>query len=123
MDELHVANTSAAAVGSLTSAIRIAFETSVLHDSFFVPPKIRQLLAVLERRGFEDREGKGSHWNFVHPSGVRITISGRSGDDAKHYQERDLKRALEQIRVSKPSDRYVKVLAWSEEDQCYVGRC
>ncbi|MEO6969528.1 MAG: hypothetical protein ABI217_01370 [Chthoniobacterales bacterium] len=25
--------------------------------------------------------------------------------------------------MSKPSDRYVKVVAWSEEDQCYVGRC
>src|SRR5213594_4342551 len=25
--------------------------------------------------------------------------------------------------MSKPSDRYVKVVAWSEEDQCYIGRC
>ena len=25
--------------------------------------------------------------------------------------------------MSKASDRYVKVVAWSEEDQCYVGRC
>jgi predicted RNase H-like HicB family nuclease len=25
--------------------------------------------------------------------------------------------------MSKTSDRYVKVVAWSEEDQCYVGRC
>jgi len=25
--------------------------------------------------------------------------------------------------MSKPSDRCVKVVAWSEEDQCYVGRC
>ena len=24
---------------------------------------------------------------------------------------------------SKPSDHYVKVVAWSDEDQCYVGRC
>ena len=24
---------------------------------------------------------------------------------------------------SKPSDHYVKVVAWSEEDQCYIGRC
>ena len=24
---------------------------------------------------------------------------------------------------SKTSDRYVKVVAWSEEDQCYIGRC
>jgi len=25
--------------------------------------------------------------------------------------------------MSKASDRYVKVVAWSEEDQCYIGRC
>ena len=25
--------------------------------------------------------------------------------------------------MSKASDRYVKVVAWSEEDQCYMGRC
>ena len=25
--------------------------------------------------------------------------------------------------MSKTSDRYVKVVAWSEEDQCYIGRC
>ena len=25
--------------------------------------------------------------------------------------------------MSKTSDRYVKVVAWSEKDQCYIGRC
>ena len=25
--------------------------------------------------------------------------------------------------MSKTSDRYVKVVGWSEEDQCYIGRC
>jgi hypothetical protein len=25
--------------------------------------------------------------------------------------------------MSKTSDRYVKVVAWSEGDQCYIGRC
>ena len=25
--------------------------------------------------------------------------------------------------MSKISDPYVKVVAWSEEDQCYIGRC
>lgn len=23
----------------------------------------------------------------------------------------------------KPSDRYLKIVEWSEDDQCYVGRC
>jgi len=41
-----------------------------------------------------------------------------------HYQERDLKRGNSKDPImSKASDRYVKVVAWSDEDQCYVGRC
>ena len=36
-----------------------------------------------------NRGGKGLHRNFLHPSGVKITLSGAPGDDAKHYQERE----------------------------------
>lgn len=25
--------------------------------------------------------------------------------------------------MNKSSDRYLKVVSWSEEDQCYIGRC
>ncbi len=25
--------------------------------------------------------------------------------------------------MSKPSDRYIKIVEWSDEDACYVGRC
>ena len=25
--------------------------------------------------------------------------------------------------MNKTSDRYLKVVSWSEEDQCYIGRC
>jgi predicted RNA binding protein YcfA (HicA-like mRNA interferase family) len=60
-----------------------------------MPRKVRQLIADLEKAGFINRGGKGSHRNFIHPKGVRITISGGGGDDAKHYQERDVRRALE----------------------------
>ena len=60
-----------------------------------MPRKVRQLISDLERAGFENRGGKGSHRNFMHPKGIRVTISGHPGDDAKHYQERDVKRALE----------------------------
>jgi predicted RNA binding protein YcfA (HicA-like mRNA interferase family) len=59
-----------------------------------MPRKLRQLMADLEKAGFVDRGGKGSHRNFTHPQGVRVTISGGAGDDAKHYQERDVRRAL-----------------------------
>ena len=60
-----------------------------------MPRKVRQLIADLTKAGFVDRGGKGSHRNFTHPNGVRVTISGGLGDDAKHYQERDVRRALE----------------------------
>jgi predicted RNA binding protein YcfA (HicA-like mRNA interferase family) len=59
-----------------------------------MPRKVRQLIADLIRAGFIDRGGKGSHRNFTHPKGLRVTLSGGPGDDAKHYQERDVRRAL-----------------------------
>lgn len=63
-----------------------------------MPRKIRQLIADLTRAGFENRGGKGSHRNFVHPKAVRVTVSGKEGDDAHRYQERDVKRAIEQTQ-------------------------
>ena len=62
-----------------------------------MPPKIRKLVQNLEAAGFRNRGGKGSHRNFRHPDGVNITISGKNGDDAKHYQIRDVKLAIEQV--------------------------
>ena len=59
-----------------------------------MPRKVRELIADLEAAGFTNRGGKGSHRNFAHPKGVRVTVSGGPGDDAKHYQERDVRRAL-----------------------------
>jgi predicted RNA binding protein YcfA (HicA-like mRNA interferase family) len=61
-----------------------------------VPPKIRELIADLERAGFVDRGGKGSHRNFVHVKVAKpVTISGKAGDDAKAYQVRAVRRAIE----------------------------
>lgn len=59
-----------------------------------MPPKIRQLIKQLQSAGFIDRGGKGSHRNFTHPKGQKITISGGLGDDAKPYQERAVDRAI-----------------------------
>src|SRR6266540_2178440 len=65
----------------------------------FVPQKVRELVAELERAGFVNRGGKGSHRNFVHPRVSKpITISGALGDDAKHYQIRAVKRAVEESK-------------------------
>ena len=62
-----------------------------------MPPKVRELIRKLTSAGFENHGGTGSHRNFRHPRGVNITISGRVGDDAKHYQIRDVKRAIELV--------------------------
>jgi len=64
-----------------------------------MPPKIRELIADLERAGFVDRGGKGSHRNFVHPNVAKpITISGVGGSEAKHYQVRAVKRAVKESK-------------------------
>ncbi len=63
-----------------------------------MPRKIRELVSDLERAGFIDRGGKGSHRNFEHPRGVRTTMSGKLGDDAKPYQEREVKKVIEEIQ-------------------------
>jgi predicted RNA binding protein YcfA (HicA-like mRNA interferase family) len=43
--------------------------------------------------------GKGSHRNYSHtrfPGAV--TLSGALGDDAKHYQETQVRRAIERVQ-------------------------
>ena len=62
-----------------------------------MPRKVRQLIADLTRAGFANRGGKGSHRNFTHPNGVRVTVSGKLGRRRQHYQERDVRRALEAV--------------------------
>ena len=65
-----------------------------------MPRKVRQLIADLEKAGFVDRGGKGSRRNFIHPQGLRVTVSGGAGDDAKHYQERAVRRALDTVKAN-----------------------
>lgn len=63
-----------------------------------MPRKIRELIRDLKKAGFIDRGSKGSHRNFKHPGGAKITISGNPGDDARRYQERDLEKALKKVK-------------------------
>ncbi|HEY3139278.1 MAG TPA: type II toxin-antitoxin system HicA family toxin [Blastocatellia bacterium] len=65
-----------------------------------MPRKVRELLKDLKRAGFYEIPGggKGSHRKFVHaryPGAV--TLSGKEGDDAKAYQERQVKQAIEEV--------------------------
>ena len=59
-----------------------------------MPRKIRELIKDLERAGFINRGGRGDHRNFEHPRGVKVTVSGKTGADAKHYQEIQVLRAI-----------------------------
>lgn len=64
-----------------------------------MPVKVKELVAELERAGFVNRGGKGSHRNLVHPGVAKpVTISGRLGDDAKHYQLRAVQLAIEESK-------------------------
>lgn len=63
-----------------------------------MPKKIRELKSLLLQAGFTNRPGKGSHTNWYHtllPG--RVTISGKDGNDAKPYQEKDVNNAIKKI--------------------------
>ena len=66
-----------------------------------MPKKIRELISDIEEVGFYKITGggKGSHRKFVHDGYAgAVTLSGKFGDDAKHYQERQVKKAIEEIK-------------------------
>ena len=63
-----------------------------------MPPKIKELIRRLRMAGFIDRGGKGSHRNFAHPSGIVMTLSGRSGDDALPYQIKLVEKKIEETK-------------------------
>ena len=61
-----------------------------------MPRKIRQLISDLEQAGFAPVPGgKGSHRKFRHPrfSGA-VILSGKDGEDAHHYQEKQIRHAI-----------------------------
>ena len=63
-----------------------------------MPRKIRELIADLERAGFVNRGGKVSHRHLLHSKGLRVTISCHPGDNARQYQERDVRQALSTLK-------------------------
>ncbi len=63
-----------------------------------MPRKIRQLITDLEKVGFANKGGKGSHRNFLHPKcSYVVRLSGNPGTDALPYQEKAIKRALKEV--------------------------
>ena len=64
-----------------------------------MPRKIKDLIRDLKKAGFVNRGGKGSHRNFTHPDlNKPITLSGNEGDDAKRYQEKAVRLAIEEVK-------------------------
>lgn len=64
-----------------------------------VPRKVRELVEDLQAAGFAIVRGggKGSHRKFTHANyDGAVTLSGQDGDDAKKYQEKQVRRAIEQ---------------------------
>jgi predicted RNA binding protein YcfA (HicA-like mRNA interferase family) len=62
-----------------------------------MPKKIRELKAMLQSAGWIQipGAGKGSHTKWQHPSVPRrLTLSGKDGNDADHYQEKDVRIAI-----------------------------
>jgi predicted RNA binding protein YcfA (HicA-like mRNA interferase family) len=65
-----------------------------------VPRKLRQLIQDLKTAGFYEvpAGGKGSHRKLLHPRYAgAVTLSGQLGDDAKPYQEKQVRKALEEV--------------------------
>lgn len=69
-----------------------------------MPRKLRDLIRELEQAGFVNRGGRGSHRNFEHPNGGRVTISGQLGDDVKRYQEREVRQVIDEANSSSEPD-------------------
>jgi predicted RNA binding protein YcfA (HicA-like mRNA interferase family) len=61
-----------------------------------MPRKIRQLVSDLAKAGFLPvTGGKGSHRKFRHPRFPgSVILSGADGDDAHHYQEKQVRNAI-----------------------------
>lgn len=64
-----------------------------------MPRKVRELIVELERAGFTNRGGKGSHRKFTHPDVIKpVVLSGKPGDDVRRYQEKAVKLAIGELR-------------------------
>jgi predicted RNA binding protein YcfA (HicA-like mRNA interferase family) len=61
-----------------------------------MPRKIRQLISDLNDAGFQIvAGGKGSHRKFRHDRFAgAVILSGKDGDDALPYQERQVRQAV-----------------------------
>jgi predicted RNA binding protein YcfA (HicA-like mRNA interferase family) len=65
-----------------------------------MPQKVRQLKASLRKAGVYQVSQEGSHTKWKHsllPSAI-VVLSGNDGDDARPYQEKDVKNMLADVK-------------------------
>lgn len=73
-----------------------------------MPRKVRELKADLKQAGYcqVQRRGKGSHTVWKHPLVAgSLPLSGADGDDAKPYQEEDVRAWLGKARIAEQEAR------------------
>ena len=65
-----------------------------------MPRKVRELIRDLKQAGFYEIAGRrsGSHRKFAHDEyhGI-VTLSGNLGHDAKAYQEKQVRGAIQEV--------------------------
>jgi predicted RNA binding protein YcfA (HicA-like mRNA interferase family) len=68
-----------------------------------MPRKLRVLRGDLWRAGFSLDHQTGSHQVWKHPllPGISANLAGKDGDDAKPYQEREVREALRRLDEAK----------------------
>lgn len=105
-------------------------------------------MATEEQDEFTQTEqSKSTHRRFVHPAGFVTVIRGRDDEDAKPYQEKQIRRKINEIlsvagspvslpqagesdlpphipteeEIRESAKRYPRHIRWSDEDGCFVG--
>jgi predicted RNA binding protein YcfA (HicA-like mRNA interferase family) len=68
-----------------------------------MPRKVRQLKASLRKAGAYQVSQEGSHTKWKHPllPSAIVVLSGNDGNDARPYQEKDVRNMLEDIKRAK----------------------
>ena len=70
-----------------------------------MPQKIRELKKQLQQMGFQQIAGKDSHTNWIHPLDAgKLTVSGQDGKDAKSYQEKSVREAIQEVQQKQVDD-------------------
>lgn len=101
VDENAISNTASISSSRLQrlKTRHILTRTWLVGESL-VPRKLRELRSDLRRAGWIRVRQTGSHQTWQHPDspGMRLTLSGSDGDDAKPYQERAVQGAVAHLR-------------------------